>query len=168
MILGYHILKQRVDELFPIESPVKIGASSIDVTIGLDAKTEDGRWLDLKPYDESAPYFMHRGQFLLVSMLEHTYMPQDLSGTFCLKSTCARQGFGHTLACWVDPGWRGRLTMELKNYNEYKGLGIWPGMPIGQMVYMQTVLAGRTDGRYMDATGVQGPLPEKHYDAGAD
>lgn len=168
MILGYHVLKSRLDELFPIEQPVKIGASSIDVTIGVTAQHENGVQVDLSEFDETKPYLLSPNEFLLVAMLEHTRVPRDLSASFYLKSTRARQGYGHALAAWIDPGWDGRLTMELKNYNEHTPLPLWPGMPIGQIVFWQTVLAGNYHGRYQNDDKVSGAKKEIMYDAGRE
>ncbi len=166
MILGYHALEHRIKELFPKALPDKIGAASVDVSIGYTARTEIGADIDLGPYHEDNPFYLYPNQFLLVATHEHVHVPRDLSAAFYLKSTRARQGYGHALAAWIDPGWSGILTMELKNYNENTRLALWPGMPIGQLVFMQTVLAGNYHGRYQGDVQVQGPLPEIHYDAG--
>jgi dCTP deaminase len=41
------------------------------------------------------------------------------------------------LAGFCDPGWHGsRLTLELKNVRQKHRVGIWPGLLIGQMVFM--------------------------------
>jgi deoxycytidine triphosphate deaminase len=76
-------------------------------------------------------------------------------------------GMSHCFAGWIDPGWEGILTMELKNYNQERPLPLWPGMPIGQMIYMSTPVSGRYSGRYQRSAGVVGALEEIEYDAGA-
>jgi dCTP deaminase len=115
---------------------------------------------------EEFPWIMEPGEFLLVEMMQYTYVPSGLSALFLLKSSAARMGFGHSFAGWIDPGWDGVLTMELKNYNQTKPLAIWPTMPIGQLIYMQTVYTGEYRGRYQYASEVSGVKEEIEYEAG--
>jgi dCTP deaminase len=166
MILGHHEIVKIVDELFPLIRPYKIGASSADVRVGNEIILENGQRVDISDHGDAFPWVMEPSEFLLVSMLEHTVVPFGLSCLFLLKSTPARMGFGHAFSGWVDPGWDGILTMELKNYNREKPLAIWPGMPIGQLIYMKTVGSGEYKGRYQHSTGVEPAHEEIDYDAG--
>tara|TARA_R110000772_G_scaffold267971_3_gene393591 strand:+ start:28797 stop:29303 length:507 start_codon:yes stop_codon:yes gene_type:complete len=168
MILGHHQLKGRVDELFPLIDPYKIGASSCDVTVGKDLILEGGEKINLAGLCEENPWIMEPGQFLLVSMAEWTKVPETLSCLFLLKSTQARMGMQHIFAGWIDPGWDGILTMELKNVNQFTPLALWPGMPIGQLIYMETSGGGSCyGGRYQHSNTVSGARKEIDYDAGA-
>lgn len=55
------------------------------------------------------------------------------------------------MAGFADSGWTGSvLTMELQNTRRYHSLPIWPGMRIGQMVFLS--LAGIPERTY-DKTG---------------
>ena len=166
MILGHHVLLSKIDELFPKHKPYKIGAASVDVCVGNEIITELGIGIGLLKYREDNPWLMSPGEFLLVSMLEHTVVPKGLCCLFLLKSTMARMGMSHSFAGWIDPGWDGILTMELKNYNQTKPLALWPGMPIGQLVYMETAVAGTYRGRYQHSKGVVPALAEVNYNAG--
>ncbi len=111
---------------------------------------------------------MEPGEFLLVSMLEYTHVPIGLASMFLLKSSRAREGFGHSFAGWIDPAWNGILTMELKNYNQVRPLPLYPGMSIGQLIYMAVNESGTYAGRYQHAIGVEASKPEIAYDAGKD
>jgi len=53
------------------------------------------------------------GYPVLLSTIEFVRMPSDCAGVLYLKSSLARQGLDHALAGFVDPGFRGELTMEL-------------------------------------------------------
>jgi len=167
MVLGHHVLKERVKELFPFQEPYKIGAASIDVTVGTEIIQEGGHKLDITHFCEENPWIMDPGQFLLVAMSEHVIVPHGLSSLFLLKSTQARKGMQHMFAGWIDPGWDGVLTMELKNVNQFTPLPLWPGMPVGQLIYLDTPVSGIYHGRYQNSTGVVGALEEIDYDAGA-
>jgi dCTP deaminase len=166
MIVGHWQLLSQIDELFPKIKPYKVGASSCDVRVGYEIMGEDGVRVNITEFTEEKPYIMEPGAFLLVSMLEHTVVPKGLSCLFLLKSTMARKGMSHCFAGWIDPGWDGILTMEIKNYNQTKPLDLWPGMPIGQLIYMDTTLPGAYHGRYQHSVGVVPALKEIDYDAG--
>ncbi len=166
MILGHHALVARIDELFPKHTPYKIGAASVDVCVGNELITELGVKIGIDAYTEENPWLMGAGAFLLVAMREHVTVPRGLSSLFLLKSTQARLGMSHCFAGWIDPGWDGTLTMELKNYNQDKPLPLWPGMPIGQLIYMETPVSGKYAGRYQHSIGVVPALEEIGYDAG--
>lgn len=161
------MLLARIDELFPKAKPRKIGAASVDVCVGYEVMKEDGTKINITDHTEEFPWVMEPGEFLLVVMLEHTIVPQDLSCLFLLKSTMARVGMSHSFAGWIDPGWDGYLTMELKNYNQERPLPLWPGMPIGQLIYMMTMVAGEYKGRYQHSVGVVPAREEIEYDAGS-
>jgi dCTP deaminase len=63
-------------------------------------------------------------------------MPEHVAGQFALKSSRAREGLGHMLAGWIDPGFNNsRLTLELKNERQLQRIPLWPGMRIGQIVF---------------------------------
>ena len=76
------------------------------------------------------------GEFCLAETLELFNLPDDICSTFLLKSSRAREGYGHMLAGFADPGWHGsRLTLELKNERLHHPLPLYPGLKIGQMVF---------------------------------
>ena len=167
MSLGHHALLGFIDTMFPKMAPIKVGAASVDVRVGNEIITEFGRKIDISKYSDVFPYIMEPGEFLLVSMLEHTVIPRGMACLFLLKSTQARMGMSHAFAGWIDPGWDGILTMELKNYNQERPLQLWPGMPIGQLIYMRVLDDGQCyGGRYQGSEGVVGALEEIDYDAG--
>ena len=168
MILGHHEILKNLDELFPYDKPYKIGAASVDVRVGDSAIVESGGTIDIRHTTEESPYWLYPYDFLLVSMLEYTVVPAGLSCLFLLKSTSARSGLQHAFSGWIDPGWEGRLTMEISNSKRASSIPIWYGKPIGQLVYMQTEGSGIYNGRYQKDVSVQGPKEEKAYDAGSD
>ena len=161
MILGHSEILRRQKELFPHQPPYKIGAASADVRVGTGMFLEgDSKLCSFKHNDKAYPYYLEPGQFVLVDMLEHVRLPNDLSAMFTLKSTRAREGYQHAVAGWVDPGWNGVLTMEIKNNNQCKNLPIYPGMPIGQLIFMSTIDGGQYAGRYQNSVEVSGAREE--------
>lgn len=60
-------------------------------------------------------YWLEAGQFILASTLEEVRMPDTLVGLVSGKSTLARRGLLVEAAGLVDPGFKGTITLELKN-----------------------------------------------------
>jgi dCTP deaminase len=166
MILGHSEIERRLLEFFPMQRPYKIGAASADVRVGNTMQLENGLdYIAFSTATEENPYVLSPGQRVLVDMLEEVHLPTDISALFTLKSTRGREGYNHAVAGWVDPGWKGKLTMELKNDNQYKPLDLYPGLPIGQLIFMQTIDGGEYKGRYQGSTEVSGAREEIDYHA---
>lgn len=61
-----------------------------------------------------------------------------IAGLFFLKSSRAREGYENLHAGYADPGWHGStLTLELKNARQLQSIPLWPGLKIGQMVFLR-------------------------------
>lgn len=101
---------------------------------------------------------LHPGQFRLASTIERFNMPAELMGIVHDKSTLARRGLS-VFNTVIEPGWRGILTLELKNQGG-QPIVIPAGSPIAQVVFH--LLDEPTDlpyeGKYQDQeAGPQGP-----------
>lgn len=124
--------------------PERLGPASYDVALGDNIMIEVSETIDLirhsiSTHSQSDPYWLAPGEFILAETQEIFNLPDSpaIAAQFVLKSSRARIGFQHMLAGFCDPGWHGsRLTLELKNVRQKHRLGIWPGMLIGQMVFM--------------------------------
>lgn len=91
------------------------------------------------------------GQFKLASAMEYFQMPDILMGIVHDKSSLARRGLS-VFNTVIEPGWRGYLTLELKNQNPHKDIWLPKGSPIAQVVF--NILDEPTtmpyNGRYQD------------------
>lgn len=99
------------------------------------------------------------GEFLLGSTLEHVEIPPHLVGILVGKSSLARFGLQIESAGYVDPGWKGRLTLEIKNLG-LDSIVLRPGMPICQIRFEMVVAndrPGRPEHLYGD------PALNSHY-----
>ncbi|MCY4576357.1 MAG: dCTP deaminase [Chloroflexi bacterium] len=84
---------------------------------------------------DDAPFILHPGEFVLGSTIEDIGLPDDLVARLEGKSSLGRIGLLiHSTAGYVDPGWRGRLTLELSNVNNLP-ITLYSGMPIGQISF---------------------------------
>ena len=113
------------------------------------------------------PFVLHPGEFVLAATVEHIELPDDIVARLEGKSSLGRLGLLiHSTAGFIDPGWKGRLTLELSNVANLPVL-LTPGMPIGQISFSQmTTPVDRPYGspslssRYQDQDG---PTPSRMY-----
>ena len=92
------------------------------------------------------PFMLHPGEFVLGSTLESIEIPDDLVARLEGKSSLGRIGLLiHSTAGYVDPGWKGHLTLELSNVANLP-ITLYHGMKIGQLSFLQ--LSTRADVPY--------------------
>lgn len=85
----------------------------------------------------SEPFVLHPGEFALGTTVERIGLPDDLVGRLEGKSSLGRLGLLiHSTAGYVDPGWEGKLTLELSNVANLP-IVLTPGMEIGQISFSQ-------------------------------
>lgn len=152
-----------------------INPSSVDVRIGYTAlqDTETGfrDYPQFKKHTKDYPYRLMPNECLLVATLENFKLPSNIACELKLKSSRAREGLSHALAGWIDNGFNGVLTLELKNYSQYREIPIYPGLRIGQLIVFDTSQPTKTyeKGRYSGHTTVIPSLDdtEKSSEAGA-
>ena len=83
------------------------------------------------------PFMLHPGEFVLGSTLETIELPDDLVARLEGKSSLGRIGLLiHSTAGYVDPGWKGHLTLELSNVANLP-ITLYCGMKIGQLSFLQ-------------------------------
>ena len=81
------------------------------------------------------PFVLHPGEFVLGTTVERIVLPDDVVGRLEGKSSLGRLGLLiHSTAGYVDPGWEGRLTLELSNVANLPNL-LTPDMKIGQISF---------------------------------
>lgn len=167
-ILSYNELCDLV-ETGVINAPLSaVQGSSIDVTLGGEFLKESSTTGLVYPR-VNGPFLnnywgniiMEPGEFVLASIREKLNLPLDLSAQFLLKSSVARAGVGHMLATWVDPGYKGILTLELTNDLKHHSIVLEEGMPVGQLIFHKHTEVPYTKsyavrGQYHGDTMVQG------------
>lgn len=103
----------------------------IDVRGNMDGLT------DVVQIPDPQPFMLHPGEFVLGCLIERITIPDDLALEVYGKSSLGRYGLlVHATAGLGDPGWDGRLTVELANVGPLP-ITLYAGMPIGQVVFMQ-------------------------------
>src|SRR3954449_5537606 len=81
------------------------------------------------------PFILHPNEFVLGQTLEWVELPDDLVGRIEGKSSLGRLGLLiHSTAGYVDPGFKGNLTLELSNVANLP-IALYRGMKIGQISF---------------------------------
>ena len=86
------------------------------------------------PQDEA--FVIHPGEFCLGRTLEWVELPGDIVSRIEGKSSLGRLGLiVHATAGFLDPGWKGTLTLELNNLTRVP-IKLYPGLLIAQLSFM--------------------------------
>jgi dCTP deaminase len=135
-----------------------LNPASVDVRIGGKVIREEsfGRMAHFDIPDDGL--VVEPGDFLLTETLEYFNVPNGYAVELRLKSTAARMGWNHAMAVWIDPGFRGVITLEIKNDLQYNTLRLRKGQRFAQAIVHR--LSGTSgspyNGRYQGAVGVEG------------
>jgi dCTP deaminase len=82
------------------------------------------------------PFAIHPGEFVLGRTLEYVEIPDDVVARIEGKSSLGRLGLiVHATAGFVDPGFRGTLTLEITNLTRVP-IKLYAGLPIAQLSFM--------------------------------
>ncbi len=131
----------------------------VDVAQDVDDLTE---LVEISPEE---PFVIHPGSFCLGSTLETITIPNDIVARVDGKSSLGRLGLlVHATAGYVDPGWTGKLTLELSNQSQMP-IALYYGMRIAQISFIE--LTTPVDRPYGSAElgskyqGQTGPTPSR-------
>lgn len=133
----------------------------------IDVKQEMPQLTDLEVIDEETPFILHPGEFVLAVTLERVAIPDDLVGRLDGKSSLGRLGLiVHSTAGFVDPGFQGRLTLELTNVANLP-VTLYYGMPVSQISFSRLSTPadnpyGKSGGR-SKYQGQDGPEPSRYF-----
>lgn len=162
MILSDRTLLNSLRLLVGHEDDSLVNPASIDLRVGTELMYQnpyptgpEDRWwrYDLS---DGRPYYLNPGEAVLIATLETITIPNGYVGVCFLKSSRAREGYDHALAGWVDPGWSGILTLEIRNVLQYARLPVYKGFKIVQLAVMKCDAPSLEpyQGNYKGATGV--------------
>lgn len=114
---------------------------------------------------DSEPFVIHPGTFCLGATMETITLPDDIVARVDGKSSLGRLGLlVHATAGYVDPGWTGRLTLELSNQSQMP-IALYSGMRIAQISFLE--MTTPVDRPYGSAAlgskyqGQTGPTPSR-------
>jgi dCTP deaminase len=85
---------------------------------------------------DEEPFIIHPGIFCLGATMETITLPDDIVARVDGKSSLGRLGLlVHATAGYVDPGWIGRLTLELSNQSQMP-IALYSGMRVAQISFL--------------------------------
>ena len=134
----------------------------VDVRQPVDDLTE------LITIESEEPFIIQPGTFCLASTVETITLPDDIVARVDGKSSLGRLGLlVHATAGYVDPGWTGKLTLELSNQSQMP-IALYHGMRIAQISFLRlTTPVDRPYGspqlrsKYQ---GQRGPTPSRIFE----
>ncbi len=102
-------------------------------------------------------YLLLPGQFVLATTKEYFELPNDLTAFVEGRSSLGRMGLFIQNAGWVDPGFKGEITLELFNANRC-AIELKSGRRVGQLVFAKMDMAANNpyNGKYQGQTGATG------------
>ena len=103
----------------------------------IDVRSPQPDLTELLSITDDEPFVLHPGEFVLGQTLEWVELPDDLVARLEGKSSLGRLGLLiHSTAGYVDPGWKGKLTLELSNVAKLP-IALYSGMKIGQISFFE-------------------------------
>lgn len=151
MILSDHTIKQAISEgklaIDPFV-PENVQPASVDLRLAnkvlvfansttpyVDLKQNVGDLMKEVEIPTPEPFILHPNEFALGSTFESVTIGDEFVGKIEGKSSLGRVGLLiHSTAGFVDPGWSGRLTLELANVSRLP-ITLYSGMKIGQIAF---------------------------------
>ena len=103
----------------------------------IDVRQAQPDLTEIVSIEDDEPFILHPGEFVLGQTLEWVELPDDLVARLEGKSSLGRLGLLiHSTAGYVDPGWKGNLTLELSNVANLP-IALYFGMKVGQISFFR-------------------------------
>lgn len=158
-VLSDRDILERWGELFPYTDKNlawlqnRIQPASVDLQLDKALKNIDGEIFTL---DEKSMYVLQPGEFILGSTVEYVNIPHDLVARVEGRSSIGRLGVMiHVTAGYIDPGFKGNITLELFNCSD-KPFQLNFGDCLCQIVFetLSSPCKQPYDGKYYGDNGV--------------
>jgi len=130
--------------------------SALDIRKQKELATGIERYQENVRLNYREEFVLHPNQLIIGSTLEYVGLPSKLMCYVVGKSTWGRMGLIIATATKVDPGFKGCITLEMINQGEVPVI-LYPGIPIAQLVFHETIGEAEYKGKYNCATGPQFP-----------
>lgn len=154
MILSDGEIKESLDSgdivIDPLTDPLQIQPSSVDLKLDeefrifkhtekafIDPKNDSSlaKYTELIKVVDGKPFILHPGEFVLGSTKEYIKLPRNIVGRLEGRSSLGRLGvIIHSTAGYVDPGFHGKLTLEITNIGKMP-VALYPGTRVCQISF---------------------------------
>ena len=161
------ILKMLQDKTLRIEplSEEQIQPASVDIRLGNTFSIVDDTPSGVITLENEIKYktittdtfLIMPGQFVLATTMEYIELPDNLTAFVEGRSSLGRMGLFIQNAGWVDPGFKGEITLELYNANKC-AIELKAGRRVGQLVFagMDESALNPYNGKYQWQKGATG------------
>ena len=153
-ILSDKTIKEYLEEgkivIDPLKDEQQIQPSSVDMRLGdefkvfkvirkpyIDPKDEEdiAEYMESSTVPEDEAFIIHPNEFALATTQEYGKVPDDLVARVEGRSSMGRLGVTmHVTAGYVDPGFEGRITLEISNIGAMP-VALYPGQRVCQLVF---------------------------------
>ena len=153
-ILSDKTIKEYLEEgkivIDPLKDEQQIQPSSVDMRLGdefkvfkvirkpyIDPKDEEdiAEYMESSTVPEGEAFIIHPNEFALATTQEYVKVPDDLVARVEGRSSMGRLGVTmHVTAGYVDPGFEGRVTLEISNIGAMP-VALYPGQRVCQLVF---------------------------------
>ena len=168
MILSDKTISKMIEEKTLVIEPItkeQIQPASVDIRLGNTFSVVDdtpsgvitlGNKIEYKSIVTDT-YLILPGQFVLATTMEYFELPDDLTAFVEGRSSLGRMGLFIQNAGWVDPGFKGEITLELYNANRC-AIELKAGRRVGQLVVpkMHDAALNPYNGKYQGQRGATG------------
>lgn len=153
-ILSDKTIKEYLEEgkivIDPLKDEQQIQPSSVDMRLGdefkvfkvirkpyIDPKDEEdiAEYMESSTVPEGEAFIIHPNEFALATTQEYVKVPDDLVARVEGRSSMGRLGVTmHVTAGYVDPGFEGRITLEISNIGAMP-VALYPCQRVCQLVF---------------------------------
>ncbi len=158
------MLEEKALAIAPLE-PSQIQPASVDIRLGRTFSVVEDLPSGVITLEEKISYktietdtyVLLPGQFVLATTMEYIALPDNLTAFVEGRSSLGRMGLFIQNAGWVDPGFRGEITLELFNANRC-AIKLQSGRRVGQLVFaeMDEAALHPYNGKYQGQRGATG------------
>ncbi|MFW6264740.1 MAG: dCTP deaminase [Bacillota bacterium] len=128
MILSDKTIKELINKKGLLIDPIddfQIQPASVDLRLGKSFLKLDENMTAIMTLEDESNYISYQSDeiiipphsFLLATTMEHIELPADITAFVEGRSSIGRMGLFIQNAGWVDPGFKGQITLELYNAN---------------------------------------------------
>lgn len=168
MILSDRTILKMLDEKSLVINPVtkeQIQPASVDIRLGNTFSVVDDTPSNIITLESQISYktittdtyLIMPGEFVLATTMEYFELPDNLTAFVEGRSSLGRMGLFIQNAGWVDPGFKGEITLELYNANRC-AIELKAGRRVGQLVFaeMDAPAINPYNGKYQGQMGATG------------
>ena len=137
-----HIVNFEYDNVEPASIDIRLGTSFARPISGQRVKLGESVAYEDVYVMPGDVLWLEPGEFCLATTVEGFRIPKDQAAFVQGRSSIGRAGLTIQNAGFVDPGFRGHITLELKNESNHS-IGLVPGYRVGQLVFFQTIGVSR-------------------------